>query len=497
MQSVMVEQSKQASDRIADAERIKSTAAQETAYYRAKVSALEANNVSDAQKLDRERVAELERHISSLMGERRAQERKISDLNEALGLKTRLHENAEMRANDAVTRAEASEESYNRTLQRLNDVQEQHNKLDTRFRSQAQDLLSQTSLLEQRDADAMHLRGQLGELSTARDQHVRVLDQTRQALEASSLRAEEVVNKYQRALEDIRRLEVDVAELRGEVTARTAEAETSQARLLDVENAWAQSRQEADALRAVTTGSLGQLLDSHQELKADEDRLVRGHSEKIQALEVEARSLRTMLREAAQRVDETQNLLTEEQHRLREQESEQSTLRSQLVGLRSQLSGTLADTAALRKELSDKDLALSARTKEAGEVVMKLAVIRNYLAENGITMEEEDLHPVSRSGAVSPEAFSELESKLAERTRMHEDTQRELAQALRRKRDIEAQVGQLSGQLEMTRSGHSPPAGNDERVAELEQKLEETERTFKARMHQLEEDYQLAVHYVK
>ncbi|KIL71754.1 hypothetical protein M378DRAFT_64627 [Amanita muscaria Koide BX008] len=497
IQSLMVEQAKQASDRIVDAERIKSSAAQETAYYRAKLAALEVSNVSEAQKLDRERIAELERHISSLVGERRTQDRKIVDLNDALSLKTRLHENAEMRANDAVKRAEGSEDSYNRTLQRLNDVQEQHNKLDARSRSQAQDLLSQTSLLEQREADAMHIGGQLNELMTGREQHVRALDQTRQALEAASLRAEEVDNKYQRALEDIRRLEADVAELRGEVAARTAEVEAGQTRLLDVENAWAQSRQEADALRAVTTGSLGQLLDSHQELKADEDRLVRGHSEKLQALEAEARSLRTMLREAAQRLDDTQSQLSEEQHRLREQELEQSNLRSQLVGLRSQLSGALADAVTLHKDLSDKESALAVKSKEATETSMKLVVMRNYLAENGITVEDDDVRSVSRTGAVSPEVFSELESKLVERTRMHEDTQRELTRALRRKRDVEAQVTQLSDQLEVVRNVQASSPGSEERVSELEHKLDEVERTYKARLQQREDDYQLAVHYVK
>ncbi|KAF8640758.1 hypothetical protein AX17_000408 [Amanita inopinata Kibby_2008] len=501
IQSVMVEQAKQASDRIADAERMKNSAAQEAAYYRAKLVMFEANNGVEAQKLDRDRIVELERHISGLMNEHRSRERRLVDLNQSLTLKSKLCENAESRASDAVKRAEVSDEVYNRTLQRLTDLQDQHNKLDIRFRSQAQDLLSHTSLVEQKEADELRLRAQVNELTASRDQHVRALEQTRHALETASNRAEEVDSKYQRAGEDIRRLEADVAELRGEVATRTAEAEAAQTRLLDVENSWAQSRQEADALRALTTGSLGQLLDSHQELKSDEDRVIRGHTEKIQALEAEAQSLRMMLREASQRVDDVQSQLVEERGRLHDQELEQSLLRSQLLGLRSQLSGALADAGDLRKELLDKESTLAVRSKETADATIKLAVLRNYLTENGVTIEEDDLRSVSRAtsnGAVSPEALTELESKLVERTRMHEEAQRELAQTLRRKRDVEAQVNQLAGQLELARSGHSPPGSNvDGRVSELERKLEETEHSYKTRLHQLEDDYQLAVHYVK
>jgi len=61
-----------------------------------------------------------------------------------------------------------------------------------------------------------------------------------------------------------------LAELRGEIESRTAEVESVRARLTDVENSWAKSREEADAFRALTTGSLGELLDSHRDLKTDE-----------------------------------------------------------------------------------------------------------------------------------------------------------------------------------------------------------------------------------
>jgi chromosome segregation ATPase len=498
MQSTVVSQARQASERVADIERMKSSAVQEAAYYRAKLAALESSSDSDLARLERERAVELERQLSTVMSQHQMQDRKLNELRDSLALQTTLLEQAEARAGDAAKRADMLEDSHGRTTERNVELQERLVTLEHSLREQANTLVSHTSLLEQKEADHMSLQSHLDGLEQSRDQHVRALDQARSALQAASSRAEEVDAQYQRAREQIGQLELDLAELRGDLEARTSEAESVRVRLADVENSWAKSREEADAFRALTTGSLGELLDSHRDLKTDEDRMARGHAERVQAIEAEASSLRTMLKEAVQHVDQTQKEVIDERRRVQEHENEQLFLRSQIVGLRSQHSTAVAENGRLRKDLSDRDAELLDKVKDAAHTNLRLGMLRNYLAENGIGVDEDDMAPKSNGDALA--RVAELESKLADRTRLHEQAERELAVALRRKRDAETQASTLSTQLDRVRSSQSPAlrgSDSDARALEAEQKLEETERSYKERMQQMEEDYQLAVHYVK
>jgi hypothetical protein len=56
----MVDQARQASERVADAERMKASATQEAAYYRAKLAAFESSNEGEVLHLEQERVSDLE-----------------------------------------------------------------------------------------------------------------------------------------------------------------------------------------------------------------------------------------------------------------------------------------------------------------------------------------------------------------------------------------------------------------------------------------------------
>ena len=448
-----MERAKEASDRVQEAERVRASAVQEAAFYRAKLAAFEASSESEVARIEHERTADLERQLQVALAGQAERDRKIQELNDSLSLQTTLLEQAEARADDTSKRVDTLTQSYEQSTEAHNALRERNAVLEARLRETSDKLLAQTSLVEQHEADYIKAQSQLDEVLRSQDQHIRAMDQTRAALEAASGRAEEVDAQYARAREQISQLEADVAELRGELEARTSEIEAARVRIADIENFWAKSREEADAFRAVTTGSLGKLLDSHHELRSDEDRLTRGYTEKINALQNEVSSLRDMLRDTSRRADEAQEELSKERHRVRDTETETLSLRSQVVGFRTQLSMALADSGRLRKELVVKETELQNKAKEASAAALRLEAMRSYLAANGVVAEDEDGNPLRADDATSAR-IQDLEDRLAERTRAHEIAERELQSLLQQKQDVDAQVESLSAQLDRVRTTH-------------------------------------------
>lgn len=473
---------------------MKTSAIQEAAYYRAKVAALEAAAPEDLVRVERDRLVILERQLSSMLAERAEKDRKIGELSDSLALTTTLLEQAEARAVDASKRAELLEDSHEEKVREHADLQDRHILLEAALREHADRLLGLSSQLEQKDAEYMNTQAQVEELSLSKEQHVRALDQARVALQSASARAEEVDTKYKESRDRSTQLESDLAEMKGELETKATEIDTLRARLTDVENSWAQSRQEADSFRALTTSSLGELLDFHRDLKSDEERAVRGHVEKVAAMEMEISQIRKMLKDATVGLDEAGVELTTQRQLVREGEAEQLSLRSQITGLRTQLSNALGDGGRLRRDLIAKESELRDKTKEASDAEVRLGMLRSYLAENGLAPDTEELS--SKTGD-SSSRVAQLESKLAERSKLQERAERDLTAALNQKQQAEIRAESLAEEVERLKGGSSRGVNGVADAVEYEQRIEETERSYKERLRQLEDDYQLAVHYVK
>jgi chromosome segregation ATPase len=453
--------------------------------------------------LERERLVGLERQLSATLAAQAERDRRLAQLSDQLALKSTLLEQAEANAAEATKRAGLLEETHVHTLRDHTDVQERHAALDAELREHADRLVAQTSLVEQKDAELLNMQAQLDELLLSREQHVRALEQAQSAMQKATSRAAEVDEQSQRAREHVGQYEGEVAELRGELETRTTELEAVRSRLTDAENAWTKSREEADALRALTTTGLGELLDSHRDLKSEEDRFTRGHAERVQAMEAEVASLRVMLKDATKRLEDSHGELANQRRKARENETEALGLHTQVTGLRAQLSSALADSGRARQDLALRESELKQKGKDAADAAMRLDMLRNYLAENDIVLNNDGLPAKVESETAS--RVAELETKLVQYTRLQEQTERELQTVSRQKQDALAQVSAMSSQLDRLRSTQSPAlirndlddSASDARVVEAQRRAEDVERSYKARLQQLEDDYRLAVQLVK
>lgn len=123
------------------------------------------------------------------------------------------------------------------------------------------------------------------------------------------------------------------------------------------------------------------------------------------------------------------------------------------------------------------------------------------VADHGIAVSDNDLSNAETSTS------RELEAKLRERTRAHDNAQREVEELTRRCHEAEDKVeslGRLVDRMKDARSPTSmsirsptPPQDSDRRIMDAERRIQEMENQHKEKIHALESDYQTAVRYVK
>jgi phage-related minor tail protein len=168
---------------------------------------------------------ELERQPSVSLAVQTERDQRIAQLTDELALKSALLEQAEANAAEAAKRA------------------------GMELPEHADRLLTQTSLVEQRDTELVDLQAKLDELLLSRD----------------------------------RQHEKELADVHAKLKANRSELEAVQLRLADAEKGWTKNEAEADTIRAQTAAG---------SVNRDEDQVTRMLMERIRGLEAQIASRR-------------------------------------------------------------------------------------------------------------------------------------------------------------------------------------------------------------
>lgn len=410
-----------------------------------------------------------------------------------------LRREAEERENEAIMRAEVAEQALEQHQDELGGLRDLHTSKEATLRDHAEKLLGLSSAVQQHEAERNQMRSQLEEATSTRDDHLRLLEEAQGAVSAASNRADDLHDRLERSRAHARKLEDELAELRSELEAKTRETEEAVQRKLDAENSWTKSREEADSLRMVTTSRIGELLDSHKALRADESRLSRGHQEKTRALELESSSLRKMLSEAGSRVDAAQASASQHRQHSEELSRSQLTLQTELRQAKTRLTESRQEALRHRETANSREADLRARDVQLTDLQARCATLRSILADAGVAVDDNNEHAATDSIARHLEAQVRDQTAAASKAQAQVDSlTRALEKAQARQEDLSKQVSKIRQDRDIG-STSSPLIGSSEdaRLAEMERRLADNDAVHKKKVQQLESDYQTAVQYVK
>lgn len=450
--------------------------------------------MSDLSRIERERINELERQLGSLASENASLHRELERVSDSAATDKDLHVYATERESETARRAEEAEEAHRQAVEELEQLRATSAMSEASLREHTERLITLSSTAQQREAERDHYRSQLDDAIHSRDEQLGLIEQAKGAIAAAGLRTSELENLHAKSASRIKALEDELAESRAEMESRSREVDAANSRMMEVENAYAKSREEADSLRNVTTSRLGELLDSHKEMRADETRAVRGHQEQLRALEEESKSLRKMLREAGQRLEDAEGGVSHHRQKHRDLEVSHQALRAEMRTQRTRLLNAQTELAKYKDLHSSKDSELRERDLAVTEIETRCTVLRNLLADHGVAVNDNDL-----DNAETPSS-RELETKLRDRERANESAQREIEELQRRCHEAEDKVESLGRLVERIKDARSPTAmsmRSPSPTGDAERKLTETESHYKEKLAALEADYQTAVRYVK
>ena len=173
--------------------------------------------------------------------------------------------------------------------ERVADLERQLSERGRHIAQLTDQLAQKSALLEQAEANAAEarlelrkLQAKLDESMLSRDEHLRTLEQAQSALQKPTSRA---ADANEHACEQIGEYEMKLAEVRAELQEKKSELEAVLLQLTDAKDGGVKSSAKAEKLGVQNTNTAGPV-------NTDEDRVMRGIMERMQAMEAEIVSLR-------------------------------------------------------------------------------------------------------------------------------------------------------------------------------------------------------------
>ncbi|KAF9278801.1 Negative regulator of mitotic exit [Mortierella alpina] len=492
----IVTQAQTATSKIKEAERIRTGALQEAAYFKAKLSALSSSQ-QDPDALSRvevDRAASLERRLTSALNELEFLDSQYTKAQEQLEQERRSRLSAEERSNDATLLAEQAQAAHTRALAELATLHTRAAKAEAEARESTAALAVMQAGMSGHQSQSSGLLVKINSLKQQVEQHEKALERTQMAYTAANERAVRAEAQCEKTSEKIEKLESLRLSLSSELNRYQGEAERAQSKIEELESRWQVSKEEVVTLRKLvedglgafnprgnTNGRVGALA---KERKHDSIAILNTVS-RVSELEHELGSLKKLHTSSQEAATTSANELAEAMLELSRLEQVSMQARTETISLQKMLSQERERASRLQSELTKTEQELDAKIKSLEDHEVQLGLLQDVMRENGIIAEDLLLQARARSGpdyaATMEERVRDAENKARDLEREMEDSRKrhsEQLEAFEMQRQATVQHSEKTAMLLRKIKGDlaSTMKAKDEAELELRQLQEEHSR---------------------
>ena len=458
MQATVDRQAAIASKRVAEVEHQRDLAVNEAAYSRAKLAAHGGSqrgtpqpdgSTQDPDGTISERGTDISRRLAAVLASHAELTSKLEYMSTELDQEKRTRELAE-ETSEATRKRLAELETQTKSLEAESLRAELHQveasaRENSLLRSQAETAVKQLTfdkeeLLKKFEDSSSRLRDYGGNLGSLRE-----------AVAASSGKTTLIEKQLDEEREIREGLEKKLLQLRSEHEERAADLENVNRRLRDSEQLAESHAKEAEAHKAAFLSGLDRAssFDLENTTRSLGD-------QRVEALEAHVAKANELAKANQIAADQATDKLRRAEERIAGLEAYQEQASREGLQLRRQLQAVMKESQSTASENRELKGQIEHHHRDAGALAIQHAALKDLLGERRNASDSQRGSPASRYGTPDPGRLRELEQQLSTSLKSH-----------------------------------------DELKAFFESREQESERAYREKLEQLENDYQSAVHYVK
>ncbi|KAG0329990.1 Negative regulator of mitotic exit [Dissophora globulifera] len=388
-------QAQSASLKIKEAERIRTGALQEAAYLKAKLSSL-ANAQQDPDALGRvemERAADLEKRLTTALGEMEALESQYVSSQESLQQEKLARLAAEDRSNGSSVLAEQAQAAHTRALAELASLHSRAAKAEAESREYAAQLAESQAGSSGHQSQSSGLLQKISDLKQQVEGQESAIERVQMAYSAAIDRATRAEALSDESSSKLEKLEDVRSQLASELSRHKGETERLQSKVEELDSRWQVSKDEVITLRKLVEDGLGafnprgKLPKMSAERKHDSIAILNTVS-KVSELEHELSSLKVLHKQSQSSASTSAAELAAAMIELSQLEQSSMQAKAESISLQRLLAEEREGSVQLRNELSKAEQNLEIKIKELENHDVQLGLLKDVMREKGIIAED-------------------------------------------------------------------------------------------------------------